>query len=260
MEETTNTTPETTATQPDAAAPLTQEGDKGVSASPRIHDIPVKKINEYAELFDGNGALSFLKYHVSSNSHESPRWWEFWKPKKENTHSHKHQISYIDVELEKNRDLAFRAARTANGLFWLASGILILNIGYDIWKNPDYGEPSKWLPHILPRIIFIILLQIFSYFYFSLTKTNLNRVQYLINEKTNIELKLHALKVSMALNQTEVVNTILLELSKTERNFIIDKDKTTIEMEKLKHELDYLKNTSNIFEQIGSFFEKIKIK
>jgi hypothetical protein len=244
MEETTNTTPETTATQPDAAASLPQEDGKGVPASPRIHDISVEEIKRYAELFEENGALNFYLsphnnqgYAVSGNE------------------------TYIDRELEEAKILAIAAVRRAQFLFGITFLLLAVVIGYDILVPTFYGGTiNHWLPHTLPRLIFIILIQIFAYFYFSLTKVSLSKIQYLLNEKTNYQMKLYSLKVAILLNQTETVKRILIEFSQTERNFIIDKDKSTVYLEKIRHDAEYVKNNSNFIDQMANLIEKIKLK
>ena len=76
-------------------------------------------------------------------------------------------------------------------------------------------------------------------------KRNLDEIKYLNNERTNIELKLIALETSI-LNKDDGYDTlskILIELSKTERNFILKKGESTVEVEKDRIESNFYKQT-----------------
>jgi hypothetical protein len=224
--------------------PSTAETEK---AEKNIHEIPSGDIiRRYSDLFQDGSPLHFLKMKS-----EFPR---------TTAHPNDSNHSYIDEELKDAKFLATEAVKHARTLSWITLGLLFLLIGYDTLKPQVYNSAVQWLPHALPRIIFIVVIQVFAYFYFSITKTSLNRVQSLINEKTNIEFKLYALRTAIVLNQTKTAQEILADFAKTERNFIIDKDKTTVELEKIKHELDYLKSTTSILDHLGSFIDKFKPK
>jgi hypothetical protein len=53
---------------------------------------------------------------------------------------------------------------------------------------------------------------------------------------TNIETRIIALKSSIINADKSTINEVIKELSKTERNFVIKKGETTIELERLRSE------------------------
>ncbi len=67
-------------------------------------------------------------------------------------------------------------------------------------------------------------------------KRNLDEIRYLSNERTNIELKMVAYKTALYKDDHGLLKTVIEELTKTERNFILKKDETTVEVQKYKVE------------------------
>ena len=76
-------------------------------------------------------------------------------------------------------------------------------------------------------------------------------IKYFQNEMTNVELRMAAVNVALASGQQKAVQTVVEELSKTERNFILKKDETTADLEKFKAEntstKDILQNLAGIW-------------
>ena len=106
-----------------------------------------------------------------------------------------------------------------------------------------------YLIKFLPRLSVSIFIELFSFFFLRIYKRNLEDIKYLNNERTNIELKLLSLNTAVTTNNNETLSdnetlkAILLELVKTERNFILKKDESTVELEKVKTESNVYKDT-----------------
>lgn len=91
--------------------------------------------------------------------------------------------------------------------------------------------------HLLIRASSLIFTEMLAYFFYDTYRDSHQRISVLINEKINIEMKRlamdNALKYANAEN-TGLLNKVIDELAKTERNFILDKGKTTVDLEKFK--------------------------
>ena len=93
--------------------------------------------------------------------------------------------------------------------------------------------------HFIPRLSLIIFAQLFAYFFLRLYKNGLDDIKYYQNEITNVELKVSALKVALDTKDyknNEILKLVIEEMAKVERNFILKKDETTAELEKIKLE------------------------
>ncbi|QYA26147.1 hypothetical protein G3I01_11695 [Gramella sp. MT6] len=100
----------------------------------------------------------------------------------------------------------------------------------------EFQEITPLLSFYIPRLSIIIFIEVFSFFFLKLYKANLDNIKYYHNEMTNIELKITSLKSSLMKGDKDLLSNVINELSQTERNFIIPKGNTTIELERIKTE------------------------
>jgi hypothetical protein len=87
---------------------------------------------------------------------------------------------------------------------------------------------------MIPRMSLIIFIEIFSYFFLRLYKDGLGEIRFFQNELTNIESKLIALKSAQMSNNSKAIQKATEYLSRTERNFLISKKQTTLDLEKAR--------------------------
>lgn len=106
-----------------------------------------------------------------------------------------------------------------------------------------YQSTDDALTYFLPRISLTIFIEIFSYFFLNLYKKNLEDIKYFQNEVTNLESKYLALLYAFESNNGQIKAKVIEMLMGTERNFILKKDETTIELEKSKIEAQSSNNT-----------------
>ncbi|WP_299052502.1 hypothetical protein [uncultured Polaribacter sp.] len=104
---------------------------------------------------------------------------------------------------------------------------------------------TEILYHYIPRISLIIFIEVFAYFFLKLYKLNLNDMKYFQNELTTVELKLASITTAINFGKDIDISAITLELSKTERNFILKKGETTVELEKARINKTDLKDLVN---------------
>ncbi|SHM13503.1 hypothetical protein [Mucilaginibacter sp. OK098] len=106
------------------------------------------------------------------------------------------------------------------------------------------------LAHYIPRISIVVFVEIFAFFFLKIYKTNLSDIKYFHNELTNIEMKLASIKSAFVTNNETIIQFTVQELAKTERNFILKKDESTIELEKEKIDNFNNKNIADALKEL----------
>lgn len=139
------------------------------------------------------------------------------------------------------------------GMFLSVGGLIIL--GYSVLNYSHNGSLEDLLIFVIPKISFVLLIELFAYFFLNLYKKSLEDIKYYQNEITNIEAKYLALQMAKSLNNHKMISSILDQLVKTERNFILEKDQSTIELEK---ERIGSNNANNTLQAIKEIFQNKK--
>lgn len=137
----------------------------------------------------------------------------------------------------------------------LTTIIALFALGYVVFQNTDsFTSYADLVYHYIPRLSLIVFIEVFAFFFLRLYKLNLNDVKYFQNELTTVELKLSSLVTSINFGTEQDISSITQELSRTERNFILKKDETTVDLEKSRIAKTDLKDI------LGSVTEIIKHK
>ncbi|NNB60881.1 hypothetical protein HBN67_20575 [Pseudomonas fragi] len=133
-------------------------------------------------------------------------------------------------------------------------GLILLGMTV-FYEVSDVKDLLGMASHYLPRLSLIILIEIFAYFFLSLYKAGLSEIKYFQNELTNLEAKQLALQAALETNESAAISSVISKLSETERNHILNKDQTTIELEKAK-----LESESKVAfgKFVTDFFQKVK--
>lgn len=168
------------------------------------------------------------------------------------------QLSQINQRLESETrriarsasiNLTLGFATTIFAIAFLTYSLLLTDdtsklIADEIKISPDFKTILPlFLIKFLPRLSVSIFIELFSFFFLRIYKRNLEDIKYLNNERTNIEVKLLSLNTALISKDTTALNAILIELSKTERNYILRAGETTSEIEKSKLENSVYKDT-----------------
>lgn len=131
-------------------------------------------------------------------------------------------------------------------------GILILVwFVFDLFTGNIYSSKDNLIRSLETfgaRLCIVFLVELFSYFFLKLYKDCIERTRYYQNELTNIESKKIAILSSVILKDTEHSKAIIESMLCVERNFIIPRDCTTLELEKLRSKS---KMEFNIIDAIG---------
>jgi hypothetical protein len=153
----------------------------------------------------------------------------------------KYKMAHVTVGLMDEVELTRKSARLNMlvGVSTTATAVAILI--FTLLTNPYLDMDAKLNSEIaffVPRVSLSFLVEAFSFFFLKLYRRNLENVKYLTNELTNVKLKILALEVSHEKASSKCFDDILRELVKTERNFLLKKGESTVEIERLRIETD----------------------
>ncbi|WP_363799853.1 hypothetical protein ABU614_07010 [Lysobacter firmicutimachus] len=118
------------------------------------------------------------------------------------------------------------------GMIMAAAGVFIL--GQSILAPTSFSSWDGMLSAYAPRFSLVLLIEVFAYFFLRLYKQSLDDGKYYQNELTNIELKLSAANASFELKDDALRSKVIESLVSTERNFILEKGQSTIDLERSK--------------------------
>ncbi|MFD0751697.1 hypothetical protein ACFQZS_16215 [Mucilaginibacter calamicampi] len=141
-----------------------------------------------------------------------------------------------------NLNLVFGSITTLIAIGFLAYEVL--------YKEVNFTELIPLLSHYIPRIAIVIFVEVFAFFFLKIYRANLIDIKYFHNEMTNVELKFVAIKASIASKNETIIQMAIQELAKTERNFVLRKDESTIELEKEKIDLQSSKGIIDALKDI----------
>lgn len=116
------------------------------------------------------------------------------------------------------------------GMFTTLVGLGVL--GYAVFNPPSRASVTELTFYFAPRVSLVLLIEIFAYFFLKLYKQSLAEIKYFQNEVTNIESKHVALQVAMRSEDQSLRSKVVEALLSTERNFILLKDQTTVDLER----------------------------
>lgn len=144
-----------------------------------------------------------------------------------------------------NLNLGLGAITTIIGISLLGFSVFAeASITKDIWTLAS---------HFAPRLALVLLIELFAYFFLSLYKNSLSEIKYFQNELTNIESRQLALRAAMESKEASLLADVIGKLAATERNHILSKEQTTIELEKVRIDKE---SQSNLLEALAVFFQK----
>jgi len=170
-----------------------------------------------------------------------------------------------DLEFKNLNDRIFneigRLRKSANYNLTIGGGITIAAItylGYEVYAmHANFKLLVDILSYYIPRLTIIIFIEVFAFFFLKIYKSSLADIKYFHNELTNIELKAIALRKSIDTKNESIISTTITDLSKTERNFILKKGESTIDLEKDKIEGS---NSSHLIDLFKDFLKTKGVK
>jgi hypothetical protein len=137
----------------------------------------------------------------------------------------------------------------------ITTGIAIYVLSSTVLSQEIKLTTETLVSHFTPRFALSLFIEIFSFFFLKLYKSGLSEIKYFQNELTNVELKFVALENSIHIAEKEPLTQVLLNLSNTERNFVLEKGQSTVEIEKSKIASD---DNKTIINTLADFAKSIK--
>ena len=145
------------------------------------------------------------------------------------------ELLYIKERIERDTSRISRNSNINLTIGFFTTFMAIFFLGYSLLGTTHTTETTQsFIFHFVPRFTLSLFIELFSFFFLRIYKKNLDDIKYLNNERTNIDLKLIALRTAIIHNDGETLKSVVIELSKTERNFILKKDESTVDIEKDK--------------------------
>lgn len=146
-------------------------------------------------------------------------------------------IYRIDIEQSINRLGAEKNSLFIRGNFNLVIGVIMSSVGgyiayIFIERLPVSNSSVELISYSLPRFSLSILIGLLVFFFLNLYRKSLDDIKYYQNEITNLEAKYLALRLANQMRNHKTIGMVIESLIKTERNFILEKDQSTIELEK----------------------------
>jgi len=127
-------------------------------------------------------------------------------------------------------------------------------LGYFVFTSGDPAkQPIDFAIHFLPRLTLVLFIEVFAYFFLRLYKSSLTEIKYFQNEVTNIEAKYIALKTALNIGDSKMIGEVVIQLGSTERNHVLEKGQTTVEIEKSRLDKEGL---SEAVKQLSAIFSK----
>ena len=152
--------------------------------------------------------------------------------KRELKQQHENTVSRLNGEL---RALSRRGnVNLSLGIMTAIVGMVIL--GTFVFTLLPADDALEFAGSFLPRISLVILVEVFAYFFLRLYSNSLIEIKYFQNEITNIESKAMALRAAAHPGNETSMKDVILKLSQTERNYVLRKGETTVDVERSKME------------------------
>lgn len=163
-----------------------------------------------------------------------------------------------DLRLRANVNLGIGIAIAFVGVGLLIYIVYAVNTSEVLNTLASGGSETndKFIKHLsltlIPKILLVFFIEMFAYFFLKLYKNGLEEIKYFQNELTNIESKLISVEVSFVTKNEESMKEALKVLVQTERNFVLKKGETTVELERAKSESE---NMQNIIRAVPNLFK-----
>lgn len=144
----------------------------------------------------------------------------------------------LGIQVEVLGTRANRAQRL--GILFAVSGLILLYLSFFTDILPSSGteklqtSPSllQLVEHYIPRFSLVLLVEIVAFFFLRLYSKTLLELRYVQNETTNVELQFISMNSALSHCEKDTIAKVVEKLASTDRNSVIEKTQTTIEIEK----------------------------
>ena len=90
--------------------------------------------------------------------------------------------------------------------------------------------------YFVPRLSLVLIVEVFAYFFLRLYSLSLSAIKYFQNEITTWESTLLSLCTATQIGRRRIVERLIMEIARTERNHVLRKGETTVGHERWRAE------------------------
>jgi hypothetical protein len=123
-------------------------------------------------------------------------------------------------------------------------------------QTANITDITQFWIHYLPRLALAVVLELFSYFFLNLYKANAAETRYYHNEISNIAARHSALMSASNPRDPDLLKLVVTELIRTERNGVLTKSQTTVEIARAKAEAESAKDLVTVITKLTESFGK----
>jgi hypothetical protein len=127
-------------------------------------------------------------------------------------------------------------------------------LGYFVFTFPTQmlasGTTTEIVVYFLSRFSLVAFIEIFAYFFLRLYRYSIFEIKYFQNELTNAQFRAMSLEAALLSGDTTTIKAICIDLSKTERNFLLKKGDTTLGLRTMESEQGQDKMVVEILERV----------
>jgi hypothetical protein len=210
----------------------------------KLEDEDIDNIYEKAISNLDNRIISKLECKIQKNN-EDTLFDKFHKLSESTTTRLKKELESLKMRASTNLGI---------GSFIAVLGIVILVVLIMINGNSTntINNVIPFFISFLPKLSIVLVVEFFSFFFLKLYKENLKEIKYYQNELTNVECIMMSTKLGILLENDSMISVSSNRLVNTERNFILKKDETTVEIEKQRlDKVEYKEWLESISKIIG---------
>lgn len=147
----------------------------------------------------------------------------------------------IRQSLSRLSDQTIVLGSRANLTLWM--GIIFCTVGlFALWysffiSSSLSGIPAAGLEWVelaksyAPRLTLVVLIEVIGFFFLKMYRATLSEIRYVQNEITNVEMRVLALNTALGESSSSLPMLVEL-LAQNDRNSIIEKGQTTVEIER----------------------------
>ena len=118
------------------------------------------------------------------------------------------------------------------GMFTAILGLGVL--AYFVLPDVNNDANDNFLSANLPRFALVVVVELLAYFFLRLYRASLADIKYFQNELTNVEARFAALRLGASFDSSEDLGPLLTAFVATERNFVLEKGQSTVDLEMAK--------------------------
>lgn len=142
-----------------------------------------------------------------------------------------------------NLNLAIGALAGIGGLIYLGWSLAGLSA-------ENLPTTSQLLAYTSMRIGLVVAVELLAYFFLRMYKNSAEDIKFFQNEMSNAEARETAIRLALAHADDSTIRELVMKVAATDRNFVMSKDQTTIELERSKIENSAYAEAMKLFAEI----------